>query len=510
MSELDPVNRREFVSLAAAAAAPKVSANFDPFFASAATAAEAIRQHKISSVELTEIAFRRIDQCNPKLNAIVNQFRDQAMAQAKRADAAFARKQWLGPLHGVPITVKECFSVAGVPTTAGVPAWRDNRMKANAVTVDRLLDAGAVLVGRTNVPAFLNDWQSYNDVYKVTSNNPWDLTRTPGGSTGGGAAATAVGMGFLTLGSDIGGSIRVPAHFCGIYGHKPTIEIVPLAGHVPPPGDPGEETLMDLAVAGPLARTAEDLRLALKILAGPHGSAAKAMKWTLPAPRQTTLAGFRVGYLFDDPYCPLSDDLRPAFEGLLEKLAKAGVKTEKGWPTGYNPQTNLQTYLYLLYNWIAPPVPPEARASMKAQYQNNPNDPILAASFAPHTDWMNATWKRFAARAAWQAYFQNHDVFLMPVSFIPAFPHDHSQPMERRTVETPAGKRPYLDGIRWPAIATLPGLPATVAPIGRTKSGLPVGVQIMGPYFEDDTSIEFAAQLARITGGFEPPPAFRS
>ena len=511
MGEQDNLNRREFTSLAAAAAAgPKVSASFDPYFSSAVKAAEFIRSHKMSSVELTEIAFRRIDQVNPKLNALVNLFREQAMEQARHADAALAKKESLGPLHGVPITVKECFNVTGVPTTAGVPDWSQNRPKSNAVAVDRLLNAGAVLLGRTNVPMFLGDWQSYNDVYKVTSNNPWDLSRTPGGSTGGGAAATAAGAGFLTLGSDIGGSIRVPSHFCGIYGHKPTLQIVPLAGHVPPPGEPQEDSFMDLAVAGPMARTPEDLRMALRLIAGPSGAASKALHWTLPAPRKTNLTDFRVGYVFDVPYCPLSDDSKPVFEELRDKLSKAGIKAEPGWPAGYDAESNLQSYLSLLYNWMAPPVPPEGRAALKAQFEKNPDDPILGAYFGLHADWLNMTWKRLAARALWQSYFQTHDVFLMPVCFVPAFPHDHSQPMERRTITTPSGKRPYLDAIRWPAVATLAGLPVTVAPIGRTKAGLPVGVQIMGPCYEDDTSIEFAIQLAKVAGGFEPPPAFRS
>ena len=232
-------------------------ATFDLNFGSALDAAAAIARRKISSVELTRHVFERIDRFQPKLNAFVYQMREEALARARRVDQAVARKRKLGPLAGVPVVVKESFGIAGRPCTWGVPALKDSRAPANSTVVERLPDAGAVILGATNVPLNLTDAQSYNSIYGVT-NNPWDVTRTPGGSSGGTAAALAAGLGFLGLGSDIGGSIRGPAHCCGIFGHKPTQDVVSLRGHLPGGEleNPGFSTL--LAVAGPMARTAED------------------------------------------------------------------------------------------------------------------------------------------------------------------------------------------------------------------------------------------------------------
>jgi amidase len=221
-----PSSRRQFLSGALSAAAARAAASSSSLdFASALDAAAAIRAKRISAVELTELAFRRLDRFNPKLNAVILQFREQALARARQADQALARKQLWGPFHGVPVTVKETFGMRGVPSTAGVEQYKDFRPKSNAVAVERLLQAGAIVIGKTNIPVYAADLQSYNPLYG-TSNNPWELTRTPGGSTGGGAAALAAGLGHLTLGTDIGGSIRIPSHFCGIYGHKPTLEVV--------------------------------------------------------------------------------------------------------------------------------------------------------------------------------------------------------------------------------------------------------------------------------------------
>ena len=231
-------------------------------FLSALEAADLIRQKKISSLDLTRYMFERIERYNPALNAFVYQLKDSALAQAQNADDALARNKPTGPLHGVPVQVKESYAVAGQPCTWGIPIFKDARPQQNAAAVDRLLGAGAVLLGATNVPVNLSDWQSYNPIYGAT-NNPWDVTRTPGGSSGGAAAAIAAGLGYLTIGSDIGGSIRIPSSFCGIYGHKPTQDLINQRGHQPGgvPGLAGSSSL--LAVAGPMARSAQDLLAAL-------------------------------------------------------------------------------------------------------------------------------------------------------------------------------------------------------------------------------------------------------
>jgi amidase len=502
--------RREFLAGAAASGACKLFAAphaFQPDFASALEAAAAIKTKRISSLELTELTFRRIDRYNPKINAIILQFRKPALARAREADLALARKQTWGPFHGVPVTVKESFGMEGVPTTAGIPERRDFRPTQNAVAVDRLIRAGAIIAGKTNIPINLADLQSYNAIYGTT-NNPWDVTRTCGGSTGGGAAALAAGLGYLTIGTDIGGSIRTPAHFCGVYGHKPTLGLVSTVGHVPPFADPAPQKFTDLSVAGPLARTAEDLRAALEAIGGPAGDDAKAYRWSMPAPRRARLRDFRVGCVLDDDLCRVGSDVRAVLERAVSNLEKAGARAERGWPADVNFPQQLDTYLYLLYSVMGPRLPQEAKAALAAEYRRDPANPAAAALFAPHARWTEETAKRYAARAVWERYFQNHDVFLMPVAFVPAFPHDHSEPQAQRRLMTPEGKRPYFDITDWIAIPTLTGCPATAAPVGRTQAGLPVGIQIMGPYLEDATPIEFARLMAESLGGFELPKGF--
>jgi amidase len=503
------MQRRDF--LVSSLALPLVSAAparaFEPPFGSAAEAAAAIRARKISALELTQAVLKQLEKHNPKLNAVIQRFDEKSLERAKAADAALARKQFWGPLHGVPITIKECFAYDSTPTSAGVPARKDFRPKRNALAVDRLLNAGAIILGKTNIPVALDDWQSDSPNYGV-SNNPWDLTRTPGGSTGGGAAALAAGMGFLTLGSDAGGSIRLPAHFCGVYGLKPSLELISGRGHVPPFTDGALQYFMDLGVVGPLARTAEDLRLALEVLGGPAPEDAKAWKWTLPAPRHKTLKEYRIGLPPDDSFCPVSPDVKAVLDSALAGLERAGCKIHRGWPEGIVAQEQLATYMYLLGSWSNASLSDKATADLRAAWQKDPKNPWLASAFEPHKHWRAATERRLAARAAWERYFQTHDVFLIPTAFSAAFPHDHSQPQEARTLMTPAGKRTYWDLINWVSFATLAGIPATVAPVGRTTAGLPVGIQILGPWMEDGSPIEFAALMEPVTGGFQAPKGY--
>ncbi|HXJ17531.1 MAG TPA: amidase [Candidatus Polarisedimenticolia bacterium] len=475
-------------------------------FRSALQAADAIRKKEISSVELTRHIFERIERYNPALNAFVYQMKEEALLQAKKADEAVARKEPGGVFHGVPISVKESFAVAGQPCTWGMPPFKDSRASQNAAVVDRLVDAGAILIGATNVPVNLSDWQSYNSIYG-TSNNPWDLKRTPGGSSGGTAAAVAAGLGYLSVGSDIGGSIRVPSHFCGIYGHKPTLDIVSLRGHQPGgiSTPPGFSTL--LAVAGPMARSANDLLAALRVLGGPEGWDRKAWKWELPPARREKLKDFRVGYILDDPIAPPAPDVRVVLEKTLKNLDRLGVKMKPGWPAGFQPSALLDTYRYMLFAFFISMSPPEAQQALRQQFEKIAGS-AEAQALASFPRWQAENLRRLGFRAHWQAYFDEIDVFLSPVTFTAAFPHDHSEPQEQRSIATAAGPRNYMDGLNWISPAILTGCPATAAPVGRTQAGLPVGIQIMGPYGEDATCIAFADLLAQEVGGFTPPPGY--
>jgi amidase len=466
-------------------------------FASALEAAQAIRRKRVSSEELTRRAFERIDHYDPQINSFVYKLREEALARARRLDRSLAKGKRLGVFHGVPVNIKESFGVAGQPCTWGIPAFKDAKAGQNSEAADRLLEAGAVLIGGTNVPVNLGDIQSYNKIYGTT-NNPWDLTRTPGGSSGGSAAALAAGLGYLSVGSDIGGSLRSPAHCCGIYAHKPTLDLVSLRGHLPGGAlqTPGFTTL--LAAAGPMARSAEDLLAALKVLGGPIGCDAKAWRWKMPAPRARTLKEYRVGYVLDDPNAPVTPEMKPLLEQTITALGRAGAQLKPGWPPGYDHGKLLANYLFMLRAFLFSVVP-QAR-----QNQNAIGEPGLA-SFA---EWQRQNLMRLAFRAQWQAYFQDVDVFLSPVMFTPAFPHDHSEPMDQRTIATSAGPAPYWNIFHWIAPATLTGCPATAAPIGLTASGLPSDIQIMGPLWEDAMPITFAALMAREIGGFLPPAGY--
>jgi amidase len=376
------------------------SSGFNPAFGTAVETAAAIRRKQISARELLDITFQRINRHNPKLNAIIWQFREQAQARAKEADEALARGKPLGELHGLPVTIKEAFAYRGSPNTWGLMPLKDTRSVRTAIAVERLESAGAIVVGKTNVPLMLADYQTFNAIYGTT-NNPWDLTRTPGGSTGGGAAALAAGLGYLELGSDIGGSIRVPAHFCGVYGHKPSLELISTAGHQPGPWDGAPGVPADLGVAGPLARSARDLVLAIEVLGGAHGDDARAWTWRLPTPRHKQLKDFRVGYVIDDRFAPVSSDVGAVYESALSSLSRAGVKLERGWPSGLDPQAQFRTYQYLLSATLNASASEEQRQDARQRFEKDPSDLSAAATIEPHAlAGRNPASARFSRRLA--------------------------------------------------------------------------------------------------------------
>jgi len=511
------LTRRSFLggglALAGATVLPARSARAavaDLDFASALDAARAIRRGDVSSVELTTRMLDRIALHNRHLNAIVTLTADGALARARAADEARARGEWWGPFHGVPCTVKDTFEVTGVATTAGSPTLKNHVPARDAAVVLRLRRAGGVVLGKTNVPLWASDWQSYNEVFGA-SNNPWNLARTPGGSTGGGAAALAAGLTYLEPGSDIGGSIRVPAHFCGVYGHKPTRGVVPLRGHIPPPpGTPPSPPPL-LPVAGPLARSAADLRAALEVLGGPDEEDARAFRWSLPPARGTRLTDYRIGFVLDDPTCRVSSDVSEVLARAIEALRRAGAKLEEGWPKGVSPAQQYDTYLYLLNSVFAFNLRDDQVEGTRRRAENQDGSYVAKQALAwtaPFKHYSAAVGQRNAAQAVWQEFFRTHDAFLLPTAFVAAFPHDHNPRLFDRRLATPEGSRQYLDLLFWISFATLTGLPATTAPIGLTRDGLPVGIQIVGPHLEDATPIDVAGRLAEVIGGFTPPKGF--
>jgi amidase len=478
-------------------------------FQSATALAAAIKGRQIGCLELLDYFLARVDRFNPKLNILIAGDREAARTRARAADAALAKGESWGPLHGLPMTVKESYDVIGLPTTWGVPALKDSVAKSNAVVVDRLLAAGAVIFGKTNVPLLLGDLQSYNEIYGQTG-NPWDPGRTPGGSSGGSAAALAAGLTGLEAGSDIGGSIRNPSHFCGVYGHKPTWGIVPPRGHA----INGVLGPSDISVVGPLARSAEDLGLALDCIAGPDVLQTPGWQLALAPPRQKALRDFRVALWLEDANCAVDRAVSDRLQAIADRLAKLGAKVDAKARPKFDPKRSHEIFLKLMFAVITARAPQEAFDKAKAAASGlKPDDQSFGAlttraAVLHHREWIAANEERTKLRWAWREFFGAYDVVLAPIAAVPAFKHDHSEPQTQRKVQVNGKSEPYLDQLFWAGLAGVVYLPATVAPAGLSPDGLPVGVQIIGPELGDRTTIEFARLLAAEIGGFKPPPGY--
>jgi amidase len=487
----------------------------DIHFLPAAELCRRLAGGELSSVELLDHYLARVERLNGPINAVVALDADRARARAAEADAAHARGESWGPLHGLPITIKDSFETEGLTTTSGAPELRDHVPAEDAIAVARLKAAGAIVFGKTNLPLYAGDLQTYNEVYGRT-NNPWDLDRGAGGSSGGAAAALAAGLTGLELGSDIGGSIRNPAHFCGVFGHKVTWNLIPNRGHIP--GPPGTLGNTDVGTFGPMGRSAEDLALALDVMAGPGDADAVAWRLELPAARnEGRLAGLRVATWFEDPYVPVSADVRARLEAAAAVLAGGGaVVTPVTPPVGLADLAHSWERLVVPLMFAGLPdevfagfataaaglAPVERGGGEDARVRN------LRAITQRHRDWLRADETRARHRAAFARFFRDHDVLLAPVMPTAAFPHDTETDLASRTFEVDGETRSYLDNLAWNGgIGTLL-LPVSVPPIGRTSEGLPVGVQVVAPHLEDRTAIAVAGHLERLLGGFVPPPAF--
>ncbi|GAA3088327.1 amidase family protein [Kribbella aluminosa] len=434
--------------------------------------AERIRTGQVTSREVTEELLGRIA-ADTEVNAVVEIRREYALTAADRADAARVAQPekplegcGLGPLHGVPVTVKDCFDVAGMHTTWGNPAFADYVADEDAVVVKKLQRAGAQIVGKTNVHTMLGDFgQTANEIYGRT-NNPADVTRTPGGSSGGAAAALAAGLTYLEYGSDLVGSIRLPAAYCGVYGLKPTNGLVPQGGFQVPgtPYVPSEMPI--LSTIGPLARSAADLRIALRATAGPEAP----YTYDLAAPRHRALKDYRVGIVTDHPAAPVTSEVGDALSDTIDRIAATGAKIVDSWPDGVDPDEQAE----------------EFSRQVELFFALHGGEPTTMTVDQLLTTERN----RLAARAKWQRYFEDIDVFLCPTSFTVAFPHG----------STTIDGRPYEAQVFWIAHASLTGHPALSMPIGRTATGLPTAAQVIGPWHEDDTAITFAELLAQHLG----------
>lgn len=447
-----------------------------------------IRAREVSSRELLQMLLDRVDRINPEVNAVVTLDADRAMEAASKADDQVTAGGDLGPLHGLPVTIKDAIEVGGIRSTGGAVALRDHVPAADAPAVARLRQAGAVVFGKTNVPLWSGDIQTFNEMFGTT-NNPWDLSRTPGGSSGGPAAAVATGLTSFELGTDIGGSIRIPSSFCGVCGHKPSFGLVSQRGYLDSPV--GGAIDADINVFGPIARSVDDLSLLLDVLAGPKPEAATAWSVSLPPPRHESLSDYRVGLWLDDPVCAVESSAVELLSAAASVLASAGAKVSDA-----RPPLDLAEVSEMFNALLLPAISVSFEGEMGE---------ALGGS---HRTWLEMHRRRNVLRRVWADWFREYDVLLCPVMPMLPFPHDQETTIAERWVIINGKSRPQAECLAWTGLIGLPYLPSTVVPVGRVD-GLPVGVQVVGPYLEDRTPLFVAGRLAEALGGYEPPPAAR-
>jgi amidase len=447
--------------------------------------AAAIRGREIKSRELLELYLDRIERLNAKLNAVVTLAADEAGAAADAADARTASGDDLPPLHGLPITIKDAIETAGIRSTGGAVELTDHVPARDAPAVAMLKQAGAIVFGKTNLPRWSGDAQSYNEIFGTT-NNPWDVTRVPGGSSGGPAAAVAAGLTSFELGTDIGGSVRMPSHCCGTFGLKPSYGVVPQRGYLDSVG--GGTTDADINVFGPMARSAGDLELLMSVLAGPEPARQPAWRVELPAPTVTSLRRARVAVWLDDPENPGERAMVDVLRRAVDAVADAGAIVEE-----VRPPVDPARQIELFSGLITPAVSLSAGEAAEAMA-------------GPHLTWLQRQREREAMKETWAGWFTAYDALLTPVMCTTAFPHQQEGDFLSRQLMIDGVPRPYLSVIFWTGMFGLLELPVAVPPVGRTADGLPVGVQVITPFLRDRQAIALAGLIADVAGGYEVPP----
>jgi amidase len=483
-----------------------------PILATAREQLRLLREKRIGAAELLDLDLARVRQVNPAINAVIAFDEERARRDAQRADEALAQGKPLGPLHGLPMTVKDVFEMQDFVTTCGIPALKNYVPERDAAVITALREAGAVLFGKTNVPEGAGDHQSYNAIYGIT-HNPWDLERTCGGSSGGAAAAVATFMTPLEVGTDIGGSIRCPAHFCGAFGMKPSYGLVPLQGHIPP--EPGALRSVEMGVAGPIARSAYDLETLFDAIARPGELDRKGKRWALPPARHDRLKDFRVALWADTKDYPVDPGYLAAIHAFADDLRRAGLKIDDTARPAIDPAESNETYIATLFGLWGGGLSDEAfQGYVSAAAGLDPNDRSWAARIGRAAaqslrDWDRLQEKRAKMRRAWEAFFADYDVLICPVMVTPAFPHDTSgadhTAQLHRTIKAGDETLPYLDNLIWPGLITLVNLPSTVAPTRHYTEGLPTGVQLVSGFLDDRTTLRFAQLIEDEFGGFVAP-----
>ncbi len=478
----------------------------DMAFWSATKLVRALRARRIGALELLDHYLARIGKYDDDLNALPLLDADAARKRAKAFDRSRAKA---GPLAGLPMTVKESFDVAGLPTTWGLAEYCNSPVKRNADAVERFLRAGGNVFGKSNVPTMLADWETVNPIYGKTV-NPWNHERTPGGSSGGAAAALAAGLTGLEAGSDIGGSIRNPAHYCGVYGHKPSWGVCSIAGHALP----GAAHPSDIAAIGPLARSAADLEFAFSIMAGPDAIDARGWRLALQRPERKTLRGWRIAVLASHPTAETDRTVQDSIHALTRFLAKQGAKVSERALPEFDLGEAHRVFIQLLRGATSARQTPEFVAKMLLERERLEENnggyfaQMVRANTQTHREWLNASNRRHQMRHAWAQFFQDWDLLLCPNAASAAFPH--SMPGERweRMVAVNGKPQPATTQMWWAGISGMCGLPGTAAPIGLSPEGLPLSVQVVGPQYADLATMRFAQLIEREYYAFAPPPAY--
>ena len=436
----------------------------------------AIQSGELTSRDLLEIYIDRIERLNPAINAVITTDFERARKLADESDKARKDGQPGGLLSGIPITIKDALETEGMRSTGGAKVLYENVPKRDAPVVKSVKDEGAIVIGKTNLPLWSGDIQAFNDMFGTT-NNPWNLAKVPGGSSGGAAAAVATGLTSFEIGTDIGGSIRFPSAFCGVFGHKPSYGIVPSTGYID--HEFGGMTEADINVIGPIARSVEDLKLLLDILKRKspplHAQLAPAV------PNDTV----RIAAWLDDAFCPIDKEVLEKISEAVEVMKSAGFKVDTDARPEIDPMEAATVGMQLVsaaISWIIPEAP------------------------LRHTEWLEMHRKRETIRLKWAEFFQGYDLLLAPVCFVPPFEHLQEGNFMTRSLTCNNETRAYFELVSWTTLIGMAFLPSTVPPIGLGKSGLPIGIQVIGPYGGDYTTIQVAGRVAELMGGYQPPP----
>jgi amidase len=471
-----------------------------PWWWPASRVAAEIAARRLSAREYLDGQRARISELNPALGLVVA-MDERAEAAALAADEAVMRGGPLGPLHGVAMTVKDTLSTRGLRTTGGSPDFSDNIPAQDAQVVSALRQAGAIIMGKTNLPEYAADVQTDGPLLGRAS-NPWHPAYTTGGSSGGSAGAVCAGLSPIELGSDVAGSIRIPAAHCGVFGHKPSFGTVSLFGHIP---YPRKHITPDMAVIGPLGRSVADLSLVLDVIAGPGPAEAPAWRLELPGPRPPR----RVAAWFDDPYCPVDRELHAALTAAAQALAGDGVQVDIGSAAQLGLDVSFADSDEIFWRMLAASAsggyPPDRIEAIAAG--RHPAGAELGARYVAqrHREWLAATERRARLRLRWEEFFERYDAIMLPVAANRVGRHD-PRPLAARSIVVDGQTRPYWDQIAWAGLTGVCYLPSTVVPIGLDHRGLPMGMAVAGAFLADRTTLSLAARIARLLPPAPRPP----